>query len=549
MPDLISKIPIGFNLEGYNFINSTQANTAPTAFVGIDTNWEGALIDDQWVADTNLKQVQVQTTIYQSAPLQYISEGKKYYGEVYDKQDKHSDIGGGAFAGGAGAIGARLFAPDINNCTDGKLSPKLQTWAENIDQSEKGRKDFYVGAAIATATLSDYLNHFYNLGVTPTQAYKLGSQKIVCAETLFNTNGSMGKAFRIKIVDVASGDKSRAGTKGTTNGGMYYQYDVFDIMTSLLLLNDFSEICYFSSKELNTVVNQGDLSFPWASAGYNYKKGQIPGYGPQGIANLGLIFESKAGTQIPGGHAMFKTKGLTNDRSHHVARVRFFVDPENRDKAKSIIPNLPEDFFQTNYADKGTAYFNTATLSNYLSVGALIEDYAFKIMRYGQYLKNQGKPMSWGTCGLRKEANQGATVGSGKNSYYIPAYRSTGGKCNCDAFVNWVLLESGVTNSTSIHNKYNAKDWTAAAINGQLNAGYSAIKVPDITQATPGDILVYDYKDGNDGGHCAIFKSLSGASITGYGMGSDDKAGGNTSIPTGEPSTRTLKEIIRIVKA
>ena len=550
MPDLISRIPIGFNLDGYDFLNSSEASASPTAFSsgGIDANWEGGLVDDRWVADTSLKQIQVQVTNFQSAPLQYISEGKKYYGEIYDGVDDYSYTGTGAFTGnptGKGCIGARLGTKDINDCQNGKLSTTLQTWSESLAQSESGRKDFYCGVAIAPKTIVDYLSHFYNLNVTGQQVVDIAKKKILCVEVLFNMTGTQGKAYRFKVVDAASGADSSGGTKGTMNHGMYYDYDVLDIMTAILLLNDFSEICTFTSKELNLVVNQGDLNFPWASAGYNYKKGQIPGYGPASLAGLGLVYESKAGTQISGSRALFKTKGLTHDRQHNIARARYFVDPENKETAKNIIPNLPDEFFQTNYSNKATAYFNTTPLTNYNSIGDLVKDYAAKIMLYGKYLKEMKKPMVWGSCKLSKNTNQGTTTNIGTTPYYIPAYRSTGGKCNCDAFVNWVLLEGGITNDVNLQSE-EARNWTAAMLNGRLNPGYSAIKVPDITQAQPGDILVYDYKNGK--GHCAIFDSLSGASISGYGMGNDEKCGGNTTIPGGEPSTKSLKEIIRIVK-
>lgn len=562
MPEILSKIPIGFNLEGYDFVQTSTTETASTPFGGVDANWtNSSLVNNRWVADETLKQVQVQTTCFQSAPLIYAADGKRYYGEVQDSADNKSEFdysnsGTTAFAGtGAGSIGATLFAHDINDCYDGKLSKKLQVWADNISRAESGRKDFYCGIGIATATVADYLNHFYNLNIPIEKGHELASTRVLCAEVLFNTTGTQGKAYRFRVVDCANRDpKSRAGTAGTDNRGMHYYYDVLDVMIALLLLNDMSELCSFSSSQLRLTVNQSeDLKFPWASAGYNYKKAQIPGYGPKGIAELGLTFESKAGATIKGDHGLWKTQGKTPDGIHAIARARFFVDPENADRAKKAIPNLPDEFFKTNYSDRGIAIFNTATPQSFSSINQLIATKASEIMEYAHYLRAIGRPMKWGNGSLTKQTQPAHTIQLDKQTYHIPQWQC-GGTCDCDSFVNWVLLECEITNDSNIHNSNDkikwsggAKDWSAAMLNGRINAGYKAITIPDISQAEAGDILIYDY--GNGKGHAAIFDSFSGGSITGYGMGTDDKAGGKSTIPASEPSTKSLKEIIRIGKA
>lgn len=548
MPEILSKIPIGFNLEGYDFVQQST-ETAPSVFGGVDATWEGGLVDDRWVSDESLKQVQVQVTNYQSAPLQYEADGKKYYGEARDGQDNFSDNGQARFSGpgGDGLIGAQLHPHDINDCTGGKLSKKLQTWAENLNTSEKGRKDFYCGVAIATKAVADYLNYFYKIGTDGNKVTALAEKKILCVEMLFNTMGSQGRAFRFKIVDCLSSGNSTAATKGTINHGQFCEYDVIDMMTPLLLLKDHSEIAYFKSGTLNEVVNEGVLTFPWASAGYNYKKAQIPGYGPTGIASLGLTHESKAGV-IFQGYAKFKIKTQTKG-GLGIARARYFVDQENAEIAKSVIPNLPDDFFRTNYADKGTAYFNISPMANYSSVGAKLADYGSKIMRYARYLRGKGSPMRYGGGGeLQRKDTQPkedtATVDNATGKYYIPMWRINNGVCDCDVFVNWVLLESGITSNASIGASHSANQWNANMLNQYLNPGYKAVAVPDITQAETGDILVYGR--GKTSSHAAIFDSYTGGAITGYGFGTLKKASGNSTIPCGEPASSDLIAIIRI---
>lgn len=553
MPDIISKIPIGFNLEGYDFVQTSTTDTAGNTIAGgVNANWSDAILDQgRWLTDTKLKQVQVQITCFQSAPLQYTHEGKKYYGEVQDKADTTGDhpysiTGEASFAGcGIGAIGAILYPPDINNCVNGKLSTRLQEWANNLDRAESRRKDFYVGAAIAVKTLADYLNHFYNLGIDGKVADKLAQKGIVCAETLFNTGGSQGKAFRIRVVDAASRENSTRGTAKTFNHqGQYYQYDVLDINIALLLTNDFSEIATINSKELNETVNQGNLVFPWASSSYNYKKAQIPGYGPKGIAELGLVYESKLGTIINGDRLVFKTKALTDNKEHHIARVRFFVDPENKDIAKSVIPNLPDEFFQTNYSDRATAFFTAASdASQYSSVGFAIVDKSQQIM-----MNAVGKGYVYAIeNGVQKGSPILQAAPAGRTLKYMAIakpYTSTI-YVDCDSFVNWALLEAGLTTNTNLHNG-KAGEWTTQKVAQSLEPGYKAIEISNITQAEPGDILIY----GKGVSHAAVFDKLEGGSIKGYSFGTQSKANGRaeTDLPVGEMASSNLSHIIRIVR-
>ena len=525
MPDVISKIPLGFNLDGYDFIS--KANTSPSSFGanGVDAAWAGGLKDDRWVADDSLKQVQFECTNFQSVPLAYINgEGKKEYVILSDGtgfKDKVGLTGGSAFGGS-------IFA-------DCKLSNKrqLDAWGEQNKKFNGGSDDFSCGVAICPITLIHYLNNFYNLGLDESLGGKLCQTHAICVEVLYNTTASQGKAFRIKVVD-SSGNKGYKGS-GNGTGGWKYAYDVLDTMGALMLSSGFEDIVNFPNTEFG-VINSDRIYFPWKSQKYDYKSGTIPGYSPSQLLSLGLE-DSQQTVNLT--RLAFKSHHQVN--GHGLARGRFFADQENADKIKQVVPNIPDEFFQTNYTDGQVTAFGV-DLSNYTSVSAMMKDVAAKIMGYAKYLKTQNSPMTYGACGLIQKAAQGEMIGE----YYIPAWRSSNGLCNCDAFVNWVMLECGVTSNNNIQD-LEAKNWTAEAVARSCSPGFTAIKVPDITQAEAGDILVYDYHNGH--GHCAIFSSLSGASITGYGMGSKDKCSGSSSIPSGEPSTNSLKEIIRIVKA
>lgn len=555
MPDLITKIPIGFNLDGYDIINSAEQNSAPNAFSvggtaggimgGVDANWEGGLVDKRWVADTSLKQVQVQTTVFQSAPLQYTADGKKYYGEVYDGIDDYSYTGTGSYTGnptGHGCIGARLRANDINDCQSGKLSKTLQTWAESLEKSESGRKDFYCGVAIVPQTIVAYLQHFYNINVSGQQIVDVAKKKILCVEVLFNTGGTQGKAYRLKVVDSACGANSKQGTPNTVIRRMYCEYDLLDIMTAVLLLNDFSDVARVISPELNLVVNNGDLVFPWASAGYNYKKGQIPGYGPQGIAGLGLVYESKPGTQISGSFVQYRTKVHTSDGKQAVARARYFVDPENKETALSIIPNLPDEFFQTNYTDRATTYFNS--LANLSNAGTMSEKIRLMAEQCSGVIANAytaNNPYYYGN-------GQFTALPAGNSfKYTINKY------IDCDSFVDWILTELGIKQGPpgSISSRKRASQWTPGLLNQYLVSGYIATDLgTDISKAVPGDILIWGKRNSH---HAAIFAGLKGSRLTEYGIGLPKYVGRGTppdpefvAQPHNTMGTTDLSYIIRI---
>lgn len=103
------KIPLGFGLSGYSSKSSTsnqsqenlnQFNAGIGTMSTSDAVWSGGLVDDRWVIDENLKQVQVQVSCFQSVPLVYEHDGKNSYAEMRDEVgDAPSVVGGGAFTG------------------------------------------------------------------------------------------------------------------------------------------------------------------------------------------------------------------------------------------------------------------------------------------------------------------------------------------------------------------------------------------------------------------------------------------------------------------
>lgn len=534
-PTATSIIPIGFGLSGYEFMaKKDEQNAASKSFdvgigVGMDAIWGGGLVEDRWVADEKLKQVQVQVTMFQAAPMIYNCDGEKLYGEMTDYVDDHSDIGGAAFGGGEGSAGARLTREDINGCQGGQMSPRLKQWQSNISQSESGRKEFYMGAGMCPYTLCHYLEHFYGISVDFLTAQRLCEKKCVNVEAVFNTTGSNAKAYHIRVVD----SSGKRGFKGGQNNvkGQVIDYDILDLTMGMMMTKTFSDIITFTHKNFGNVNGGGKLEFPWYDKGYDYKRACVPGYSPEGIAQLGLNFKNMDAVFNPVGHCVWHTQGRTQHGAQPIARVRYFVDPNMQDKARSVIPNLPDEFFTTNYANLGAAEWASGSidLSQFSDTSQLMIGVADKLaasirgshaFHYGgPYLRPSGQP--------------------------FPTFTSGNGCVDCDGYVNWVLLEAGIVNNTGLCN-ISAAQWTASHINKSIINGYQAVDIGrDITKAIPGDIMVF----GLDGAHhCGIYVRGAGSSLVEYGMGNEGRVTGSKSMPGGTWGTNKLARIIRIVK-
>ena len=525
MPDVISKIPLGFNLDGYDFIS--KSSTSPTSFGanGVDAAWAGGLKDDRWVADDSLKQVQFECTNFQSVPLAYINgEGKKEYVILSDGtgfKDKVGLTGGSAFGGS-------IFA-------DCKLSNKrqLDAWGEQNKKFNGGSDDFSCGVAICPITLIHYLNNFYNLGLDESLGGKLCQTHAICVEVLYNTTASQGKAFRIKVVD-SSGNKGYKGS-GNGTGGWKYAYDVLDTMGALMLSSGFEDIVNFPNTEFG-VINSDRIYFPWKSQKYDYKSGTIPGYSPSQLLSLGLE-DSQQTVNLT--RLAFKSHHQVN--GHGLARGRFFADQENADKIKQVVPNIPDEFFQTNYTDGQTTSFNV-DLAN-------VSDAAERI-------RIMANTISGVIASQHFYYGNGEFVADGSGSL---KYKSRNNTIDCDTFVDWVLTEAGVKTGAagSIGGGIKARDWTAERINSEIAPGYKAVDIgTSVANAQVGDILIWGKGDLS---HAGIFGGLENSKVTEYGMGWWTYTGRATQAPH-EPITATsqphgsmspngLVRIIRIAKA
>lgn len=525
MPEIVSKIPIGFNLDGYDFLQRSDSGASTfDGTSGVDAAWGGGLEDNRWVADKSLKQVQFECTHFQSVPLIHINqEGKKEYVVLSDATglvDKVGDTGDSAY-GGSIFADCKLTNTEVFN-----------KWAKkNRDYNGGNCDDFTCGCGICPITLRDYLNHFYNLGIGQDKAEALCQTHALCVEVLYNVSVSQGRALRVKVVD-SSGNTGYQGSLNNS-GGWNYSYDVLDTMAAVLLSSDFKDVAVFNNTKYG-ILNGDELYFPWKDKRYNYRTGTIPGYSVTELQNLGL--EATDHTVGATASLGWKSHYTVGQQHNAVARGRFFAEQTDRDKILRVIPEMPNDFFVTNYTEGAVANYNTSIdLSQYSSISAAIADTAKKIFsEYINYPNPQSHPLHY------IHADVGLTRVGDNFPKYIPQ-----NGINCDAFVNWVLLEAGVTNDTGFGDRTTASDWSANNLSTILIPGYKVVSFQDISQAEAGDILVYI----SPNSHCAIFDRLENGSVKGYGMGTESKASGEKSMPAFEPGTSGLKEILRILKA
>lgn len=547
MPDIASKIPLGFNLDGYDFLRS--ANTTPSLYGvsggvgGVNAAWGGGLDNNRWVADQTLKQVQFEGTTFQAVPLIRVNdEGEKF---LCLMTDETGEVDGQGLSGGSAWAGS-IFA----NCSLSDTE-KLNKWSQQNKAYHEGQcDDFSCGVAVCWVTVRDYLNHFYNLNVTDSQAKRLCGSHCLCVEVLYNTTATEGKAFRMKVVD-SSGDR---GYQGSENfyGKWTYTYDVLDTMIAPLLTSDFRDIVVYGNSEFGS-INSDKLYFPWKTQKYNYKKAQIPGYSPTQLLSLGIkdsdqTVGATSGLQIK---SHYLAKGVSRKGTkyaHAISRGRFFADPEHKDKVQQIIPNIPDEFFKTNYADGSTNTF-IYSLSSASGIAGKIESMAISLAAVVRSAFDAKDPFYY---------DNGEFVAAPSGSPF--KYQSKNRCIDCDSYVDWILTEVGVKKGpVGTLSCVKARDWSAESINKYIEPGLKAVDLGrDISQAQVGDILIW----GNSESHAAIYKGMENGAIVEYGMGGWSKVGRTKPNPheiipetsfVGQPhrgmGTTNLTHIIRITQA
>ena len=364
-------------------------------------------------------------------------------------------------------------------------------------------------------------------------------------KSIFNTGPSQGIAFRLKVVD-SSGNNGYKGSRNVT-GGWDYTYDVLDTMAAILLTPGFESVVTLQNTKYG-MLNSDQLYFPWKNQKYDYKNGQIPGYSPSQLMGLGLSDSAKRVSLMAA--FTWKSHYKAGSQQHAVARGRFFIDAKDKEQAKAIIPNLPDDFFQTNYAEGAIGYFGSSVdLSEVGEASEKIKIMANTIAGIIADAYTTKNPYYYGN-GEFISAQQGAPY----------KYISRNHTLDCDSYVDWVLTEAGIKQGPAgnISGRLKASQWSPNILNRYIMPGYKAIDLgTDPTKAVPGDILIFGKGESH---HAAIFSSLKNGALEEYGMGNWRYVGRAKASPhnidalTSQPhpsgiGTSQLSYIIRIVKA
>lgn len=531
------KIAIGFGLSGYQTKTSDASSSSAMGAGGYATaSWSDAeTVGDRYIKDDTLKQILVQITCFQSAPLrwQHPTDGTTYI-NCYDNVDSFSDSING-------------FSNRIIGCT---MDPQLEKAKEA--ESKLNGKDFDSGYAICWQTLSAYLNHFYNLNVGREKIYGsnglLGSG-LVKAELFINTGGGEGRAIRLCPVDSAG----NSGYKGSScfPGPHIAKYDKFDINVSLTLTKAFEGVVKTYSSKHKCPINTGQLDFPWKDSEYDWRTGKIIGYNPKemlswkGKNKFGKANDTPADCDI-----IFTSKVNTNefrngrDVSKPLARVRFFTD--NLEAARQIVPGLPDEFAKTNYTEGATAAFNANDdASNYSTIGGLIVNKAQELKAF-MATENSKSSSSVFYYNMVSNSASPCNIPNWRFNYYPNKDFSNRRAVCCGSFVSWVLGISGickdgvVTLPTSVST-------TPNSIKNLLKPEYDVRDIgSNISQAMRGDVLVFA---GGGAHHLAIFDRFENGRIYEWGAGGNSSINSPNATPSSSKNQSNLKYIIRIVNA
>lgn len=430
-----------------------------SAFTGGIVGMGDVQLDGNFVTDRSLKQAAMPMTVFQSFPVQ-LPDGT--YTMVSD-QTSTSD-GAGTNKGGL----SQVLNGGICGCPDGFNESILTGMQPKVT-------NFKVGASCSAKFGQQYLQYFYPEVQWGAKDFsKMKVRGYICAEVVCPISATEGKVIRVKMVDEGPVHKV-----------------AIDIMGAFCMLDSYKDIfsVYGKINGKNETIDNTTYKFPFASAGYDYINGEIPGYGPTQMLELRKNVKINTAFSKYGG----STKGgATNNVGHAITRVRFFIDQSHKEAAEKVIGHpLPEDIFKTNYDGEIvqlTPVGMGAPLTNVdnSTLAGRIINAGIKV---GQYCHNNGFKYSWDGRTLNT-----APAGSGMA---VVAKSST----DCSAGVWWILAEAGFLKKPTgwpPNTVFFRKNFSSSLVDG-----ISVVEV-SINQIQPGDIILWD-RGRSQGNHIAIY--------------------------------------------
>lgn len=456
-PQLTSPLSVGSLL-------STASNRATyiSSKVGLS---EPELQDGVYISDPTLKQVYIPLTVFQSFPVQ-MEDGSYTY--ITDNTSLFDNAG----------------------TNIGQLSQSLNSgvcgfpdkFAYSILQAQTSVvKAFKVGGSIGYMYGDRYFQRFFPEVQWKTgkggDFLKLKRNNCITAEVVMPTSSTEGRPIRINLVD----DGPHSAFK-------------LDVMGAYCLLDDVKDLFKIQAQDSSgwKNIDNDKIKFPFASGKYDYVNGEISGYSPEAV----LMFRKNLYKNVES--SPFKRylgtgrSGPKDSKGHSLVRVRFFIDPKNREKAEKLVKKtLPEELFKTNYQG-GTVDISP---SFKLEKNLLMSDNS---LISGSILTAGIKVSSYvSLSGEGYDQNGRDLIPASKKGLSDFKYVSRHGT-DCSGGVTWILAEAGLLDfgaktvisppGTGIWRQYK-NSWPNTAL--PLAKGLKGIPVP-IEEVKPGDIILWD---------------------------------------------------------
>ncbi len=446
---------------------------------GGNVSFSEAVLDGYFNADSSLKQIICPMTLFQSFPVE-TEDGS--YTRVTDLTSTSDGAGTDLGSCVQKLNGGRCGYPD--NATESVLDMQINGGVEN----------FRVGAAIALPYIEAWLKRFFpevtfkqsrkysnasGGAYTGGSAYSLISEGCLCAEVVFPTSNTSGVVRNIKFVSFAP----------------MHEGPRLDIMPAFCLIKDNLSIFKITalSKGRNTVVDGSKLKFMFQDCKYDWSKGEIIGYGPkklkQKLFGEGKSFDqTKVWRQYVGGTA----GGPTGKNGFSIIRLRFFIDPNKKEKAEKILKcSIPDELMKGNYSE-GTIGISEIKTENPIgnidnsSIAGMILNAGTRVSEFCVANK----------LGYNQSQRTVFQAPGGSNMKYIA--RGT----DCSSSVWWILLEAGLLKESSMKAIPNTAEWRTN-LSKHFKDGIKLVPV-DVGNIQPGDIIMWDRgKPSNN--HIAIY--------------------------------------------
>ena len=226
-------------------------------------------------------------------------------------------------------------------------------------------KNFKIGASFmftqahGTKFGEEYFNHFYpEIGFTDSHFSALLKNLLLNVELIIPTGNGSGKALRLKFVD--QGPKH----KDTKTG-----YYIIDVMVACMLLKETRDIFDMTYEGGSSLSKNTNHVFEFADATYDYRTGELAGYGPEAIIGSDEQNNSSSNTGNSSKISFYepsankKLRGLKINELAGTCRAKIFIDPEDRAKAEQIVgKKLPDALFTCN-ATYGSSVMGEATVA------------------------------------------------------------------------------------------------------------------------------------------------------------------------------------------